>query len=273
VFVHGFLGSAVDTWQHFQTSIDEMQDGVSWWANCDLYFWQYDSAERSIGNSAFQLREFLKTIIPSPTPLLFILDIPGNPADLPWFRSDPVPYRSVVLVGHSEGGVVIRQAITDAVRERESDVGGDASQEASAGTFWDVLFGADVHLFSPALYGTSFSGLPALIHEIPPARWLFEAAFNVWSPSYKQLKPRSQVLERLAQFTEEYQVRYDFNALKAHIYYGDHDDIVEDLVYGGDPPPEYIANQTHVSVCKPRDGYLEPMNRIRNAASRTVSTA
>lgn len=145
--------------------------------------------------------------------------------------------------------------------------------ESSGPTCFRSVLNVDLHLFSAALYGTSFSGIAALVHEIAPARWLFEAALKMWSPSYKQLKPESKELRNLAAVTTQLCVEHSFSALRARIYYADGDGIIEDLVYPTDPAPLYLKNQTHASVCKPRAEYTEPVDLIRNALIRTNPAA
>src|SRR5437867_729255 len=75
VFVHGYLGHAIDTWANFETEIDQLNEGLSWWATSDLYFLQYPSAETSLSNSASALLAFLQDYLPSPPTALFQPDL------------------------------------------------------------------------------------------------------------------------------------------------------------------------------------------------------
>jgi hypothetical protein len=86
VFVHGFLGNSIDTWQHFPSLVDALSDGIGWWAKCDLYFWNYPSAEQTFNHSAFQLREFLKRIVPVPNLQLLSFTGAFSPADQEYIR-------------------------------------------------------------------------------------------------------------------------------------------------------------------------------------------
>ena len=269
VFVHGFLGNCVDTWQHFPTLVDELGDGVSWWATCDLYFWNYPSAEQTINQSAFQLREFLKRIVPAPHTQLMSLASGTRPTDQEYIRK-PSEYEHLILVGHSLGGVVIRQSIVDIIKQWEGE-GKPVMSLAGIPTFFGSVLGAELHLFSPALHGTSFMGLPGIIYEFPATRWLFELLLKTSSPSYKQLNTPSVSLAALEEATNGYNLRYGFPALSARIYYAGDDRIVSDLVYASDPPATYIPDQTHASVCKPCSGYLQPLELIQRAPFRNAS--
>src|SRR5438876_54158 len=112
IFVHGFLGNAFDSWQHFPALVDQLSDGLNWWANCDLYFWNYRSAEQTINQSAFHLRDFLTPIIPLPNTRLLSLTGADPPTEQDFIRKAS-EYHRLILVGHSQGGVVIRQMIVD----------------------------------------------------------------------------------------------------------------------------------------------------------------
>ena len=269
VFVHGFLGNAVDTWQHFPTLVDELSDGVNWWATCDLYFWNYPSAEQTINQSAFQFREFLKRIVPAPHTQLMSFASGARPTEQEYIRK-PTEYERLILVGHSLGGVVIRQSIVDIIKLWEAERK-PALSIAGKPTFFGSVLCAELHLFSPALHGTSFMGLPGIIYEFPVTRWLFELLLNTSSPSYKQLTPPSVPLVALEEATNIYNLRYGFPGLGARIYYAENDRIVSDLVYASDPPAAYIPGQTHASVCKPCSGYLQPLELIQRAPIRNAS--
>lgn len=271
VFVHGFLGNGMDTWQHFPAIVDELSEGVAWWAKADLYFWTYASAEQTVNQSAFQLREFLGQILPVPSSQLFALAGAPLPTDQEYIRL-PAAYRHLLLVGHSQGGVVIRQLVVDTIKQWKLE-GTPALSQQDQSTFTGLIVNAEVHLFSPALHGAIFSGLPAIIYEIPVTRWLFEAMLKANSPSYGQLKPQSVTLKALEEATDGFYLEYEFPALSAYIYYAENDQVVSDLVYGVDPPATYIPQQTHASVCKPRPGYLRPLELIQHATFRRHSAA
>lgn len=271
VFVHGFLGNGIDTWQHFPALVDELSEGVAWWANADLYFWTYPSAEQTVNQSAFQLREFLVQILPVPSTQLFALAGAPVPTDQEYLRQ-PAEYRHLVLVGHSQGGVVIRQLVVDTIKQWEFD-GTPALSQQDQSTFTGLIVNGEVHLFSPPLHGATFSGLPAIIYEIPVTRWLFEVMLKAYSPSYGQLKSESAPLKALEEATSRFYSLYKFPALSARIYYAENDQVVSDVVYGVDPPATYIPQQTHASVCKPRPGYFRPLELIQHATSRRLSAA
>jgi len=271
VFVHGFLGNGMDTWRHFPTLVDDLGEGVAWWAKADLYFWTYRSAEQTINQSAFQLSEFLRTVLPQPNSRLFALAGAPVPTDQEYVRQ-PNVYRHLVLVGHSQGGVVVRQFILDTLKKWEFEGKPELFQQDEP-TFAGLVANSEVHLFSPALHGATFSGALAIMNEIPVTRWLFEPLLRAFSPSYRQLKPESTPLRALEEATGVFHLKYEFPALAARIYFAENDQVVGDLVYASDPPALYITEQTHASVCKPARHYLRPLELIQHATPKRLSAA
>jgi alpha-beta hydrolase superfamily lysophospholipase len=96
VFVHGFRGRAIDTWQRFPESGQTSE----WWRASDMLFVGYDSVRDTITGVAARLRRELPRFYPDlPTDLTEIGD-----ASLRQTSSEP--YRELLLIGHSLGGVV-----------------------------------------------------------------------------------------------------------------------------------------------------------------------
>src|ERR1700683_3851427 len=116
VFVHGLLGDPVSTWWRFQKLVDEENDPGGFWNRCDLYFYRYESFGHSVSELSQQLRGFLDAVFPAPSANVFELAVlpeirqilaPDLPVQEPVL---PLRYGSLFLVGHSLGGVVVRQA-------------------------------------------------------------------------------------------------------------------------------------------------------------------
>jgi pimeloyl-ACP methyl ester carboxylesterase len=119
VFLHGFNGDPETTWFQFQTLIDS--HGVSsWWSDCDLFFYKYDSVFRAININVFFFSEFLETFFPTPPASLFKKRCDSSqPFTLLGLNEDVAMregfsgYTELVLVGHSAGAVIARAAIRD----------------------------------------------------------------------------------------------------------------------------------------------------------------
>ena len=128
IFVHGFNGDPTGTWLQFQFLVDEAPAFAPLFAGCDLYFYSYDSLRENAAVNASRLASFVKRVYPEP-------DFPGA-----YMMSDamrqfiPLPadsgkgirrsYRKLVLVGHSLGGVLIRQLIVNECLDFDNQTSG-----------------------------------------------------------------------------------------------------------------------------------------------------
>jgi hypothetical protein len=129
VFLHGFGGSPVSTWNDFMGESRE----ASWWADADMYFVGYHSLRREVAAMASYLRTWLASL-------------PGLPGAEGW---EPGNYDELVLVGHSLGGVIVRTMLLDEYR-------------AGPGRAGSLLFTSGLatraRLFSPATGGFEPTG-------------------------------------------------------------------------------------------------------------------
>lgn len=246
IFVHGFSGDQERTWRKFQSLLDQREEFASW----DAYFVGYPSTREQIAATAYNLTRFIRHVYPRPPAEIFERHIwIGRTQKILQLREYATGYTRLVLVGHSQGGVVIRKAVLEAAKE--------AIQAGTVGT--DPLCNAELVLFAPAIFGMFLSGWKG-----------FAAATSAWkivgpvlggSPSYKELQPNSQFLTRLE--NETVRLASDSQekvaGLAARIAWASRDKIVE----GGQRyqcDPEYIfLDEGHTSVCKPGSAADDPV--------------
>jgi alpha-beta hydrolase superfamily lysophospholipase len=242
VFVHGFRGRAIDTWQRFPESGRTSE----WWRASDMLFVGYDSVRDTITGVAARLRRELPRFYPDvPNDLLTIGDASVRP-------TSSKPYRELLLVGHSLGGVVVRRALCDVARgwfeERETEP--DADRPA--------LLDAQVRLFSPASAGFRSAGWLGMTQAS-----LLWRALNMYlrrSSAYTDLQPNSPFLADTRRRTEELVAarRNDLAALRASILWANPDDVVLAEGYDSDHVEDSVDNTTHSKVCKPSAAYRAP---------------
>ena len=241
VFVHGFRGNVLGSWMDFPDSY-RMGD---WWRESDLLFVGYDSLRETIAGVAGRLRTQLPRFYPQPPKSL--VEAAGIP-----LRDDVGYYESMIMVGHSLGGVVVRRAVVDAAQEWIDRCANDPRTPKPA------ILGAQIRLFSPASAGFQAAGLLGVL-KASPGWW----GLNMYlrnSSAYSDLQPGSLVLAAIRSRTEQL-VELDatkFSALRARILWANPEDVVISERYDTDYVEAIADNVSHKSVCKPRDQYLTP---------------
>jgi alpha-beta hydrolase superfamily lysophospholipase len=248
VFVHGWGGSPETTWYHFQEAIDEnyRPDVSSWWREADLYFYSYESRRFSIAEHTEAFLRFLDQIFP-------VLSTSISQMPDQWTRTSD-EYSELYLVGHSLGGVVLREAILDRVAIAE------APQRAS--TESTVLLKGELRLFAPAMHGAKPSGWLGLTYfllgEIRHLQSFLKAAAESQT-IIRQLKSESDKLVRLRNETEKLAGAKGYRALVAHVVYGEKEHIVERDKFLLDKIALPIPGKNHRSICKPDNEYTYPL--------------
>jgi len=252
VFVHGFRGQAVSTWYQFP----ESGDRNDWWRASDFLFVGYDSARDTIVGVATRVSKHLSRFYPHvPTDLLEVGGVRVRPAGTE-------PYRELLLVGHSLGGVVLRRALCDLaqswIEHRETDP--EALRPA--------LLDATLRLFSPASAGFRSAGWLGLLQA--SAFW---SALNMYlrrSSAYTDLQPRSDLLANTRQRTERLvsDHRQELAALRASILWANPDDVVLAERYDTDHVDDSVDGTSHITVCKPSNAYEMPWPFVEHGGAR-----
>jgi alpha-beta hydrolase superfamily lysophospholipase len=241
VFVHGFGGNGLKTWRRFSDS-----GSVSaWWRESDLLFVSYDSLRRTPVSVADTLRDELPRFFPQ---MPDDVRLPGGTS----LRTAAGRYEQLYLVGHSLGGVVIRRALADVAKDWSDR---RAADEAAPRP---VLLEAELRLFSPASEGFRPAGVLGLAKAL--RLWSRLAPLLAMSAAYQDLQVGSPMLTATRERTQEL-VRRDgrsFAALRAPIVWADPENVVADERYDSDPVHFRARDTTHISVCKPNDGYHLP---------------
>jgi triacylglycerol esterase/lipase EstA (alpha/beta hydrolase family) len=243
VFVHGFRGQAVDSWQRFPDG----GDAGNWWRESDLLFVGYPSNKDNPQATAGRLRRHLPRFYP---------DLPGELLEMSGARVRPAvdaPYEELFLVGHSLGGVIVRRALCE-IAEAWLDER-NTSPEAPRPRLLD----AQVRLFSPASAGFRAAGLLGMVRA--SSFWRAVDMQLRRSSAYSELQPGSSFLSKTQERTEALVSRSggEFSGLKAHIVWANPDNVVLPERYESDhKPDEPVDGTTHRSVCKPTVRYELP---------------
>jgi len=282
VFIHGFLGGAASTWEHFPFVMDVCLDKYPWWETTDAFFLDYDgSHEKPIAVHSENCQRFLGSIFPLPNEKIFRPSF----APLEGLREKGFTYKKLILVGHSEGAVIIRRfLVSHYKRVRDSrpqelltKLGRGAAQtsEFAAATknflVANPVLDATLVLFAPALHGASLTGWPGLFLGYLRTVKLLTPLIDTLT-GYDELKKGSPVLAQLQRDTESFASEASYcKAFRGQSYFGDKDKIVYISEYSSDPAAIIVPGQTHGSVCKPNLNYREPVSYVRYDQGRSRS--
>ncbi len=108
VFVHGFRGSAIDTWLQFPFSLPREPKVAAY----DLLYYGYDTRQQA-AFSATKLQEFIFAVADDPA-----ADLVNPSLERDAEHRDPAfRYDHIVIAAHSLGAVVSRLALLDSVDE------------------------------------------------------------------------------------------------------------------------------------------------------------
>lgn len=242
VFVHGFGGDALKTWQQFPVLLP----AETQCAGHDMYFYGYDSLRRQAAYSAAELRALLGQLLTLPADVVR-RSSPEAAAARPGTQS----YQRITVVAHSLGALVARRALLDLAQ--------DATMRARLPLIRVVLFapahnGANViRLASEAL---GFFRLPIA----SAARYKF--------PVLLDLDTGSQTLTLLLDNTKaEYDACVARNAPTSHVVaqavmHAEGDKIVSQNAFFRDPPMTPTPGKGHIDMCKPSARYRAPIDLL-----------
>lgn len=247
VFVHGFGGKAVGTWSDIVKTIAGDPD----WESSDLLFVGYPSFRSNISGTATVLRNELDRFFP-------ILDSDLRDIAGLAVRTDDAYYDELVLVGHSLGGVILRQALLQA---RTAEADGDYDGRRVPGT---AILAGRLTLFSPAIAGFKPSGWLGMIRET--GIWIVANAVLRGAATYSELQPDSPILKEVRKRTTKLiddpdSPNFD-HRLRARILWANPDGVVNALSYDGDYADEVISGKSHIAMCKSRADYTRPQQFI-----------
>jgi hypothetical protein len=263
VFVHGFAGSPTGTWCDFQGLSSRYAKEYPWWRDAALFFYSYDSMRSPIYYNAVRLRSFLEYILSVRVDFHHNANDPGPSMN----DENPWKYENLLLVGHSEGAVVIRRMVLNAIEAltrhgREQNLDEVKLREwVNQGAHGSLILRARLRLFAPACAGTNFSGVVGFVGNLSH----FFSALASSSLVRNELLRGSPVLCSLQTGTDlAYRDHPNIHALTAKILFGSNDQIVYTDKYGCDEIIEPFAEgHDHFSVCKPKHTYMRPLEFVK----------
>jgi hypothetical protein len=216
VFIHGFGGHVTKTWGDFIEVVRNQAE----FTTCDIIFYHYKSLKYHMASSALEFYDHLNEWSVLPT------IYPGD-------NRMQATYRNIVIVAHSLGALITRQALLYA-----NNAGNDWVNKVR------MLF------FAPAHKGARI--LELSLKCLPGFYGAFGLIAHWFIPVLGDLKEGSEPIKEVMKLTEELlkQGKGDFTrtAISVHAI---KDKIIIGGLYCQDPTPEPDYEHDHVSVCKP----------------------
>ena len=229
VFVHGFNGHAIKTWNTFPELIQEHNS----FKESDVIFFGYDSLKTQASNMKLRLFNFIDTAV-DPTRMEYAIqrDIPSGFA-----------YDKIVIVAHSLGAVITRMAMLYA---------------KAKGSPWlnkcKLVFFAPAHFGSriPENFKECFQGVTSLFQSFAVTKY----------PIIKDLAEGSQILTQLERNSRTLLDVGNADYLRAYVVWASNDIVVVNSSFCDDYPEEEIEDTTHTSVCKPTQEKLNALTYV-----------
>ncbi len=247
VFVHGWGGSALATWEAFPSALRELREA----ADADVFFLDYPSTKTSVAVCAGEARELLLDLLRAPGKNLVNASLPDGTTP----RSEGWRYARIWLVAHSMGAVVVRRALLDLDR---------AALGAPEAESLRLLF------FAPAHRGSSLPHLVAsgLGLEWLPGASLAGRALVTYYRSLADLEQGSTALNLLLEDSKAARERRKAARaadadLRAIVLHARDDKVVVQDRFDDDIEERPIAYRNHRSASKPDESYRRPIDELR----------
>ena len=213
------------------------------------------------GTTPEALLRFIKDIFPEPPDSIFKIPQTGRPppALLDLTKGKPI-YKQLVLVGHSEGGIVIRRAVDIAYSKEISAETGMHPEHPNQ------FLMARLALFAPAHKGVKLSGWIGACLSVGRVDAILMPFLNL-SPAFVEMR-QSGLLNEIETHIMAYRSELMAakknlpSSLRAHVVFGSSDNVVQKGFIVGDCFHESENGKDHISICKPRDDYDRPVGFV-----------
>jgi len=231
LFVHGFVGHRTDTWE----LMHEMLPNEPSLIGVDIVFYGYKSTQGQALSNANLLRQFISSFVTREKN-----DEPSERQKLKF------AYKKIVIVAHSLGAALTRQAQLDALKMKER---------------WARR--TSLVLFGPAHCGAFLAKVGFELGASTRLLSALTAAIGFAIPVVRDLRPDSDFIKDLQSQTLAYLKKNPKAPLKAkRVIFGDSDRVVMVRNFCADPVSDTWLDCNHTSVCKVSQRFRRPIDEI-----------
>jgi hypothetical protein len=216
IFVHGFAGHPINTWGDFKNIIKNFSE----FAQSDVIFYKYSSLKHHMASSALEFYHCLTGWVTPPK----ILDGLGR---------EEAQYNKIILVSHSLGALIVRQALLFANNDNQ-----------------DWVQNTKMILFAPAHKGARIIELS--LKCLPGLLSIFGLVAHLYVPVLGDLKEGSEPIKEIIKINEGLIISGKGDFTKAFLsVHAINDNIIIGGLYCQDPTPIPDLEHDHITLCKP----------------------
>ena len=235
IFIHGFKGDALKTWNNFPQYIGINKE----FSSADIIFYGYDSLFTQVANSGLSFCEFIESFTKSNWELI--------PDSFAKSRKKEIRYNDITIISHSLGALVCRQALIEGKMRQY---------------IWYEK--TRMVLYAPAHHGNRLqSKLKAAFAKFGMIADCILAGMETRIVTLDDLDPKSIIIAQQKDAVNEACRKDDRSLCARAVFWCPTDLVVLNAPYGQDPPAMHIDQCNHLSICKPSSNNLEPLDKLR----------
>lgn len=221
IFVHGFGGNAIDTWNNF-FSLLPSDNKMN---NIDIIFWGYDALKKRAHVSSLQFFDFLDKLYSNPTKFINF-DISKE-----YQRDDRFRYNNIIVIAHSLGAVIVRKTLLEAFKTN--------SKWASK---------TKMCLYAPAHKGADILKLAK--EAVNPLLRL--KIINKYTVLHDLDVNSNTILELSKDTAKALKKKNSSYLIAENILLAENDDVINPNPFCSDKKADLILKLNHSSICKPK---------------------
>jgi alpha-beta hydrolase superfamily lysophospholipase len=243
VFIHGFGGHPINTWNNFPSKLA----GNPTFEGVDLIFYNYDSLRTQSSVSGVEFSSFINDLTGNAN--YFLRSIENGPHQI--HRRDPAfRHEKIVIAAHSLGAIVTRRAVLNAHLKKYQ---------------WINI--SSMVLFAPAHKGArKIVEVAKLYFPLALKFVAYTLQFIIQTLDDVDPNDPAGLLHELETKTSILQATGNGACTVAHaVVWAKREFVVRNNIFLSDPDGEIVTGKKHTNVCKPAFDFDRPIEFIEAA--------